>query len=96
MKLRKQSIYRGGQLSTFWPWHVLSVLGLGLALPHLVPLHPVHLLPDPSEGDTQILVPPQCEVQKDRTSNLPSALQKGKLKAEDDEQAYLARFLEDF
>ena len=71
--------------------------GLGLALPHLVPHHEVHLLPGPSEGDAQILVPAQCEAQKGRPSKLPSAVQKGWLKVvEDDEQAYLARFLENF
>jgi len=91
----KEQVERGGQLSTFWPWHVLSLSGLGLALPHPVLHQPVHLLPGPSEGDAHVLVPAQCEAQKGRPSKLPSAVQKGKLKVVEDEQAYLARFLED-
>jgi len=51
--------------------------GLGLALPHQVPPHTVHLPPGPSEADAQIHGSAQCEAQKGRPSKQPSAVQKG-------------------
>ena len=89
--------YRGGQLWSFWPWHVLSVdllVGLEVPLPHLVPRHAVHLSPGPSEGDAQVLSAAQCVAQEGRPLKLPSAVQKGRLKVEEAEQATLGQVLE--
>ena len=81
--------YRGGQLWSFWPGSLECVDllgGLEVPLPHLVPRHAVHLSPGPSEGDAQVLGAAQCVAQEGRPLKLPSAVQKGRLKVEEDEQ----------
>ena len=60
-------------------------------LPHLVPCHAVPLVPGPSEGDALDLLP--SVEQKGRPLKLPSAVQKGRLGVEDDEQAALGQVL---
>ena len=81
----------------FWALGCLECLDLHLgglvALPLPMPRHAVHPAPGPSVGDAQILGAAQCRTER-QSLQLPSAVQKGRLKVEeDDEQATLGQVL---